>query len=189
MAKTPAKSSRTPGPSPVSIDENVPAAPVSPVAPVASEPEIVRLTLPLDPAGKLRLDRMRPSTVDALRKMLDEPTLRAVRGEAGASTDAADPAVNAVIVNVIYDAIGSLAVLLARSKGYTEEHANLLRYTAEEKSAMGPLTVKVLEKHNLLGGKYADEIALVTTIGAITVGHVMALQQAAATATVKAGAA
>ncbi len=145
-----------------------------------SEEEIHRLTIPIDPtSGRVKWDRLRSpdKTKEAIGKLLTDPRLQV-------STDAENRALNALVINVLYDAVSAVAIIVARSRGFSGSEAELLRYTEQEKAAFSAPTLKVLEKYNLLGGKYADEIMLLAAVGSVTGAHVMAMQQAHAKAAV-----
>lgn len=142
-----------------------------------------RLSVPINPkTGKLDFDSMRASTREKLKAALADPAARAALGDAGGGValSADDAALNGVLVNMLYDVIGSIGVVVAQTRGFQAAHAEVLRYTEQEKAILAPTTLKVLNKYNLLGGKYADEIALVAAVGSVTAGHIMALRQLAA---------
>lgn len=134
---------------------------------------IERLSVPIDTkTGKIAENAMRDSTKSKLIAALDGSTLTA-----RVSSNAPDDGSAAAIVGVLYDVIGSAAVLMAKSRGYSDRAAELLRYTEQEKALLMPPTLKVLAKYDLFGGKWADEIALAVTVGSITAAHVMAMQR------------
>lgn len=154
---------------------------VSIPAPASNPPpgddDVVRLTLPVDPkTGFIAWDRVRSpeKTENTLRRVFADSKL----SPRPIATPEDSAALNAVVVNVLYDAVGLLAVVVARSRGFAEDTARLLRFTADEKAALAPQTVKVLDKYNLLGGKYADEITLLIAVGGIVGGHVLLMQDA-----------
>jgi len=184
QAETPSVRTRT-RPEPVKSLSNPSGSVPSPIAPVPdgkSEPgedDVQRLTVPIDSkTGFIAWDRLRSpdKTANVLKRVFTDSRLSPARSES--PEDSA--ALNAVVVNVLYDAIGMIAVVAARTRGYSETSAQLLRYTADEKAALAPQTVKVLNKYNLLGGKYADEITLLVAVAGITGAHVMAMQEAEA---------
>lgn len=152
-----------------------------------------RLSIPFDPkTGKLAFDSMRASTKAKLVAALRDPAAREALGQDVTNTATApaeDAALNAMVVNMLYDVIGSVAVVLAKSRGFQASHAEVLRYTAEEKQAFAGPTLAVLNKYDLLGGKYADELLLLAAVGSVTASHVMALTQLSAGPAAKEGAA
>jgi hypothetical protein len=152
--------------------------------PNEKESTIPRLGVPFDPTtGKIVFEGMRPSTKEKIRTLLDDDRISKELGVSPNVSSASSPendALAGVVVNVLYDAIGSLAVILAKSRGFGT-HAELLRYTEQEKAQLAAPTLKVLGKYDLLGGKYADELLLVAAVGSITAGHIMAMTHAAAT--------
>lgn len=162
-----------------SVSEETPKS----LAPNEKESTIPRLGVPYDTnTGKIVFEGMRPSTKDKIRVLLDDPRIAkelGVSANVSSASSAENDALAGVVVNVLYDAIGSLAVILAKSRGFGS-HAELLRYTEQEKEQLAAPTLKVLSKYDLLGGKYADELLLVAAVGSITAGHIMAMTQAAA---------
>jgi hypothetical protein len=157
------------------------ATPVS-TPPNEKESTIPRLGVPFDPTtGKIVFEGMRPSTKEKIRTLLDDDRISkelGVSANVSGVSSAENDALAGVVVNVLYDAIGSLAVILAKSRGFGS-HAELLRYTEQEKQTLSAPTLKVLGKYDLLGGKYADELLLLAAVGSITAGHVMAMTHAA----------
>lgn len=187
MAKTVGKTAK-----PTTFRESVSTPPSAafvsdetPKSPVANEKEstIPRLGVPYDTnTGKIVFEGMRPSTKDKIRVLLDDPRIAkelGVSANVSSASSAENDALAGIVVNVLYDAIGSLAVILAKSRGFGS-HAELLRYTEQEKEQLSAPTLKVLSKYDLLGGKYADELLLVAAVGSITAGHIMAMTHAAA---------
>jgi len=147
-----------------------------------SEPDIQRLAIPIDKqTRKILYERMRPGTRDELRRSL---ALSGDLAPGAASVTPNDVTVtdemSAVLVNVVYDAISSIAIMVARAKGFDRSDAELLRYTAEEKQAFIAPTMRVLAKYDLTSGKYADEIMLTVIVGMTTANKIQALSQAAA---------
>jgi hypothetical protein len=174
------------------------ASPAEPISKTAPEPEIhkisssvgsesekestiPRLGVPYDTkTGKIVFDGMRPSTREKLKTLIDDDRLPKELGIGSSAVSSADnDALSAIVVNVLYDAIGSIAVILAKNRGFGD-HAEILRYTAAEKEQFSAPTLKVLNKYDLLGGKYADELLLIAAVGTVTTGHVMAMTRAAA---------
>lgn len=169
-----------------------PSAPESSDAPGSEErknpSENPRLSLPYNPeTGKIDFSSMRASTREKLKRALADPSATEALGTSAATIEGApdqSAALNTMIVNTLYDAISSLAVVLAKSRGFQATHAEMLRYTQQEKEMFAPLTINVLNKYDLLGGKYAEEMMLLAAIGAATATHVQAMTAAAASAPV-----
>jgi len=187
MAKTTAKTAK-------SVSEPIPSThPASPAFVSSASPDkpsekaeteqIPRLGVPFDPkTGKIVFEGMRPSTKDKIRTLLDDDRLSkelGVTSNVSSASSAENDALAGIVVNVLYDTVGSLAVILAKSRGFGS-HAELLRYTEQEKAQLAAPTLKVLSKYDLLGGKYADELLLLAAVGSITAGHIMAMTHAAA---------
>jgi hypothetical protein len=144
--------------------------------------EIVRLSLPFNrKTRKIEFSKMRGSTRDALKSALADPDARAAlghgAGDAGAPSTTADhDALAGLVTTLLYDSISSIAVLIARFRGFAPEHADLLRYTTEEKAMFAPLTMRVLAKYDLMNN---DEAVLIGAVGAVTASHLVAMTQAA----------
>jgi len=142
-----------------------------------------RFNISLNAAGKVDWSRMRDATRAQLREAVDDPVVRAALwGDAStpSASGSSDTAATAALVDVLYTLIGSAAVVFARTKGFTEAQAEMLRYTEDEKAKfLGP-TMKVLSKYDLLGGRYMDEITLAVMVGSVTAAHLMAMQANAA---------
>jgi len=148
-------------------------------APVVRAEATPRLSLPYDATrGVIDFASMRPVTRDRLRRALADPSARVVLTDTTTvPTGESDKAVAVMMVDLLYDAIGTIAVVVARTRGVSATRAEVLRYTAEEKKLFMEPTLKVFAKHQLLSGKYADEIALVLAVGSVTAAHVVAMNQ------------
>lgn len=142
--------------------------------------QVSRLSVPFDAdKGEIDFSSMRPSTVEKLKKAVAAPNARAALGldGSGSAAPAADGALNALVVNVVYDALGSAAVIFAKTRGFQATHAEVLRYTAEEKAMFAPITIEVLEEYDLIKGKHAKLITLLAAVGAVTSKHIAELMQ------------
>jgi len=147
-------------------------------APTERAPTSGRFSVPFDEAtGTIDFASMRPGSIDKLRRALTDPkasiALGKVESVENAKNDGSD--VSALVVNLLYDAIGSIAVIGAKTRGYSEARAEMLRYTEQEKQTLYAPTLKVLNKYDVLGGKYVDEFTLLIAVGSITAAHVVAL--------------
>lgn len=162
-----------------------PETPETPIVP-ATVPEpsdqadkIERFAIPLDPkSGAIVLDNMRDASREKLIKALAATPNLAPNTSPGASAD--DAALNAILASVLYDAVSSIAIVVARSRGFSASAASLLRYTDEEKQSFIAPTAAVLDKYDFLKGKYKEEILLLTVVGAVTGSKIMAMQKAEA---------
>lgn len=154
-------------------------APAS-VTPITPEPAVKRIAVPVDTAtGKAMLETMRPATIAELKTALDSDSARAVLGNAAAvATSTHDPALNAALVGVLFDSLGAIGVALASRKGYSDPAAAKLAFNDRDKAILTPPTVRVLEKYNVLGGKYADEIALAAALLAVIAGKAQEMNAA-----------
>jgi hypothetical protein len=151
--------------------------PAAPVAAPAADGKIERFAVPLDPkTGEFVWDSMRGSTKEKLTKAIKASGVGAdAKGDA-----AADAAINMLLANVLYDAIGAMSMAIAVRRGFTKSSAELLRYTPEEKAQLIGPTVAVLDKYDFLKSKYKEEILLLIAVGGVTGQHVMAMQRAEA---------
>lgn len=159
-------------PGPTSGSEPAPAA--------AQEDSIKTVALRVDSVtGALQVDRMRPDTIAAVRKALDTDAARAaVFGTATATTAPAenDPT-TLFALSMLLDSFGNIAANLAVRKGYSAPAAECLKFSEHEKAQLSPLAVKVLAKYDLLGGKYADEIALAIALTGLATQKIQAMNQ------------
>lgn len=117
--------------------------------------------------AKIDLARMQPGNRAKLAALLRDPDTRAQLGlveERAVTVDAQlDRAVAAQAVGLL----GMLAVMGAKRAGYRDEHAALMAFGQREIDMLAPATMAVLAKYNLLGGKYAEELALAAGVGAV----------------------
>lgn len=148
-----------------------------------TKPELDRLAVTLDAQGAIVFDGMRPTTKTRLRTALADPRvareLNLSAPAVGVATlSADDAALTMLVINALYDAVSGLGVAVARARGFHETSANLLRFTTDEKDKLAGPTMSVLNKYDLLGGKYKEEILLLVAIGSMTAGHVTAMQHA-----------
>lgn len=180
MAKTPAKDSFIRPESPDA--ETVTKSPNPPKE--QKEPQPDRLALLLDPeSGNVLWDRMRPSTKEQVRKAMTDP--RAAKelglvatGSAPAATSEDSAAMNAQLVmllGVAFDLVGRMSVVAAKSRGYHPSAAEVLRWTEEEKQGAGSALVPLLNKYDIAGGKWKEEIAAGMVVGGVLLGKVMML--------------
>lgn len=96
---------------------------------------------------------------------------------------AAAPAVPAGEIEILLarkaaSVCGLLAVLAVQRAGYRPDQAAMMAFTAEDEAQIAPAVLAVLNKYQILGGKYAEEIALVSAVG-ITVYNKYQLMLAA----------
>lgn len=149
----------------------------APKTPEVLSDKIERFAVPLDPAtGAFQFENMRPATkkklLDAIGKIPQDEK------NAGAATSAEEQALNALLVNVLFDLVGFGAMIVARQQGYSVAAAQKLAYTEQEKSTFMAPTIAVLNKYNLLGGKWREELALLAIVSITTFGHVQAMKKA-----------
>lgn len=73
---------------------------------------------------------------------------------------AASSAVDTMLAGKAVELVGLLAVIGAqRMGGLAPEAAALMAFRADQRDALAPLVVSILGKYNLLGGRYAEELA------------------------------
>lgn len=130
-----------------------------------------RVTVPLTDDGRIDWDRM-PA---AQRDQVDSAVRREVPG---ATPEPAAALVDDAIVGMLYDAISSVGVTIARAAGYSVDTAALMKIQAEEKAALVPMTNKVLAKYSGVLGAYQDEIMLSVCLGSILMAKVSAMRAA-----------
>lgn len=158
----------TPAPSPA--PSPAPADP--PRATEAGE----RLSFAVDAAGDLAVDQLRPSTRDKLAKAFRKPAARTVvLGDAAPGKVGAD---DLALAAMLYDTVGSVLVSAVRAAGYPVDQAECMRYTAEEKSALCPMTASVLNKY-VADFKYKDEALLAAMVVTITAAKFQTLKKPA----------
>jgi|SRR5882672_2271651 len=147
-----------------------------PDAPAATpdDPKGSRFTIQLDENGNIAWDRMRPSTRDQLRAKLGESSKSAPPpGPSATSEIFSDPH-----AAMLFDLLGRLEVTMAmRAYHCSQEQANILLYTDQEKAILtGPL-VKVLNKYGASWfTKYGDEIALAGLLVSVHAPKLLTLQ-------------
>lgn len=161
----------------ITIEE--PSAPAVAVIPPVNGRE--RLSLPVDASGALDWETLRASTREKLKTAFaDTARVQRELGIGGAVNVTAPPSaeivkLNAMLVQSLYKAVGGLLVLSARSRGVPDDAAELLRFHEDECAMLVDPTLAVLNKYELLGGKYAEEITLIACVGSMLGGHVMAM--------------
>lgn len=166
------RSGNAPLPPPVADvdDPDDPGAATAPPASSPSEPEFKTIAIKVDPkTGEWLADRARADTIAGLRKAFDSDAARAALGAASPDATATNAALMAAMVGGAFTAIGKVAAGMAMSRGVSEAAALHLLVDAEDMKLLAPATLAVLAKYNLLGGKYAEELALlgaVVTVGA-----------------------
>lgn len=144
-----------------------------------------RLSVQLDEHGSIAWDRMRPETRDKLRAALQSPGgANVVPFERPAAGPAAtsEPGAQSIppeLCEVLYDSLSALMMGLARRQGYTVEQVPVLAFTPQEKNALVPATVKVLDKYGASLGKYQEEIVLGTLLTTIITGKLSLLRKTA----------
>lgn len=174
MAKTTSPvRQRTPRSTPIPPDSGEPPA----VETVDNAEKIERFAIPLDPkTGQIVLENMRDASREKLTKAI--ASTPGLASQSGTGSDVSE--FNTVIATVLYDAISSIAMVTARSRGFSASSAELLRYTEQEKAQFVGPTVAVLDKYDLLKSKYKEEIALLAIVGTVTGSKIMAMQRAEA---------
>lgn len=118
-----------------------------------------------DDGTRIAWDRLRPDTREKLRRVLADPDVAKQLGTPAAATDNAvgDP----LIIGVLYDAVSSIMVSIARASGYPVDRAAVLRFNAEEKQLLAAPTAAVLAKYSGFLGAYQEEAALAMLLTAL----------------------
>lgn len=127
-----------------------------------------RLSLPLTEDG---------SAVD-WERVRNAEKARSVLGISASGDATADGLFGSDMLGLALDALASGLVSVARAGGYTADSSELLRFSDQEKAALIPRAIKVLNKHAPALGKWEDEIALAATASIIIGGKLMALKKA-----------
>lgn len=128
-----------------------------------------RLSIPVR-NGSIAWDQMRDTTKDKLRALLANEPASTIAPDAGGFDDG--------LCAVLYGALSSVAVAVARKQGYPREAAAVLAFTPDEIATLSPLTAKVLNKWIPLG-KYGDEMQLALALSGVVIGKAMQLQRSA----------
>lgn len=162
-----------PEPATGSESEATAKKPVSPSA---------RVSFPVTPDDRIDLEKASDTSKERLRKMLNDPALRAELGAAPApvSGDASAPriAVDPALAGALYRTLGNVSTGLAIRMGYRPENASLaLTFTPAEIAELTPETTAVSNKWlgKLGATKYPEETALLVKLGSILAGKVMIL--------------
>jgi hypothetical protein len=139
-----------------------------------------RLTVQLDDQGRIAWDRMRPSTRESLiDKLKDDPKFKHTAPASGGSSASSSDIFSDPHAAMVFDMLGRLEVTIAmRTYRCTQEQANILLYTDQEKALLtGPL-VKVLNKYGASWfTKYGDEITLAGLFVAVHAPKILSLQE------------
>jgi|SRR5882672_1002261 len=147
----------------------------------STAPAAPRLSVQLDAQGAIDFERMRPDTREKLRAALERsgPGAFGLRATASAVSGPVVESFPPEMAEVIYDSLSSLLVGLARRGGHSAESAGVLAFTPQEKQALVPPTVAVLNKYNASLGKYQEEITLGILLVTITSGKLALLRKSA----------
>jgi hypothetical protein len=149
--------------------------PVSLVEAAAAPSDPRRVTITLTESGEFDFESMRSKTRDRVRAAVAAVAPAPAAAPAPLSSSLFDES----LCVVLYEAIGSIAVALARKNGYPIEQAQTLAFTDEEKRGLAPLTSKVLDKWLPNSGKYAEEATLALALFGIVSAKVALLKKPA----------
>jgi hypothetical protein len=79
-----------------------------------------------------------------------------------------DSVLDTMLAGKAVELVGLLAVIGAqRAGGLSNEAAALMAFRPEQRDNLAPLVVRILAKYNLLGGKYAEELAALALVAAM----------------------
>lgn len=137
-----------------------------------------RFSVNTTPEGRVAWGSAHDRTREKLRLIIADPDLPRELGitrPAVAQGKAADT-IPPEMCGVIYDALSVLLKGIAQRSGYTDDQAAVLTFSAEEKAALGPPTVAVLNKYNAAFGKYQEELTLGVVFGSIVAGKLAVLR-------------
>lgn len=168
------------------------AAPLDlPAASTSASTDAKRLSLMLDANEGFDVDRLRerPSSAAKLKKALTPDVLKELGIVPGAALPAADAAkadaamnrqMMEGVLNMLYDGIASAAVVNLTSRGVPEQIATLARLVDEEKRMMRETHLALLDKYDLLGGKYAVEWNAAGSVAVVCMAKFAAIKSALA---------
>jgi hypothetical protein len=135
-----------------------------------------RLSLRLTESGAFNVDAMSPKVREQLDMALrDADVLQKLGLQRSTSPTAAGLAVDVHVCNVLYEALGSIAVALAQRAGYEPDEALLMRFSQGERDLLNPPTVTVLNKY-LGATAMQDEVILALTLAMILTGKISQLR-------------
>ena len=137
-----------------------------------------RLSVQLDGDGRIAWDRMRADTKDKL--------VAAAAGDATLTGNvlpftpkAATEKFPPQLAEVLYDSLSVMMMGLAQRGGYSQDEAAVLAFQPNEKAALVPPTLAVLDKYNASLGQYQEEIVLGTLLVTIITGKLTLLRKRA----------
>jgi hypothetical protein len=130
----------------------------------------------MNPTNKTKLARMLRRG-DTLKELGIEPT--AAPAQLGAVADPTSAALDTMLGTKAVELFGLLAVLGAKRAGYADEHAQLMAFRPQQREALAPAVVRILGKYNLLGGKYAEEVAVLALAAGMLADNYMKVKESA----------
>ncbi len=117
------------------------------------------------------LGKMHPNSRARLTRLLKKgDTLKqlGVIEEREQASGAADSVLDTMLAGKAVELVGLLAVIGAqRAGGLSAEASALMAFRNEQRDTLAPLVVRILAKYNLLGGKYAEELAALALVAAM----------------------
>lgn len=150
-------------------------------AETGSEPAaqtLPRLSVTLDAEGAIAWERMRPETQNKLKTALKKGNFSTENDHSAAGrvkTESFPPE----LCEVVYDSLAMLLMGMARRGGYTQEQAGVLAFSPDEKRALVPASIKVLDKYDASLGKYQEEIMLGVLLVTVMSGKLALLKKSA----------
>lgn len=130
-----------------------------------------RLSFQLTPdESNIDLARMQPGNREKLARVLTPATLKELGVLAEPKSPeavAVDNALDTMLAGKAVELVGLLAVIGGRRAGLSDQAAPLMAFRPEQREALAPLVVRILGKYNLLGGKYAEEMAALAVAAAM----------------------
>jgi hypothetical protein len=123
-----------------------------------------RLSVWLTEDGAVDVGRLSPRVRADLSRAVSGAEARSALGIDGSGPAPAPMPFDATICGVLYDALSSIRMAIGRTRGLSDEAALMLRYTAEEKTMLAPLTMDVLnEKFGSMAAR--KDLMLLASLG------------------------
>lgn len=152
-------------------------APLEGAAPstvLSTEPEITKLSISMKPDGSIAWDRMRPSTQEAVRRLIGQ-------GGPGAAPGAPSPAMammSKTLTTAIVKSIPMLAQILARMTGHTVESSARIQLTPAQQAELAPLYEAALNDYAITLGRHENLIVALGMTGLMLMEGVQQLERA-----------
>jgi hypothetical protein len=142
-----------------------------------AEPDVQRLGIPINPDGSLAADRIRPSTREALRKLVSDDRTSAALGLNQPKVDAT-PVISPAFGKAIAHGIASIDLaIVARITNASPAILDKVKWTELEIAVLqGPLTDVLSKYGGSWLGKFEAEIGLAVILIAVTQTKIAAVR-------------